>query len=92
MAALVADRLGWLVWAKTKDASKGRNAPKPIPRPSNQHNQAERVSDALSLDIDEVARRLALPRGPVTPEQRPERPDAGVLAFDAEEAARWSVP
>lgn len=26
----VCDRLGWLVWSKTKDASRGRNKPKSI--------------------------------------------------------------
>lgn len=33
LAADIADSLRWLMWAKTKDAQKGRNAPKPIPRP-----------------------------------------------------------
>ena len=33
MLATVADELAVLIWMKTKDAAKGRNYPKPIPRP-----------------------------------------------------------
>lgn len=33
LLALVADYLAWLQWAQTEDGSKGRNRPKPIPRP-----------------------------------------------------------
>ncbi|MDF1902755.1 DUF5361 domain-containing protein [Mycolicibacterium smegmatis] len=33
LTASVADSLHWLQWAKTKDGAKGRNRPKPIPRP-----------------------------------------------------------
>lgn len=33
LLAVNADALNWLVWSKTKDAEKGRNKPKPIPRP-----------------------------------------------------------
>lgn len=33
LLAEVADSLHWLQWAKTKSGSKGRNKPKPIPRP-----------------------------------------------------------
>jgi hypothetical protein len=33
LAADIADSLRWLVWAKTEDARKKRNIPRPIPRP-----------------------------------------------------------
>lgn len=33
LAADIADSLRWLVWAKTDDARKNRNRPKPVPRP-----------------------------------------------------------
>lgn len=39
LLANIADSLTWLQWAKTKDGSKGRNRPKPIPRPGVKQNQ-----------------------------------------------------
>lgn len=54
------DALRWLVWAKSKDASKKppRNMPKPIMRPGvkGYGEQSE------ARDVDEVKRLLALPR------------------------------
>lgn len=102
LLAGVLDRLSWLVWAKTRDGSRNRNQPKPVPRPSNNYGRRSkgRLAGALSLPVDEVRRRLALPRRPIgaprdaspapaVPEQ--ERADTGVLAFDPAEAARWSA-
>lgn len=43
----IADSLHWLVWAKTTDAQKGRNHPKPIPRPGVKG--PERIGDKTSL-------------------------------------------
>ena len=51
----------WLQWAKTTDAEKRRNRPTPIPRPSNNFN-SRKMKDALTLPIDELKRRLSLPR------------------------------
>lgn len=65
LLAAAVDRLTFLAWAKTKDASRsGAKRPKPIPRPSNNYNRAAlgRLKDALMLPADEVKRRLALPR------------------------------
>lgn len=65
LLALAVDRLTFLAWAKTKGASRsGAKRPKPIPRPSNNYNRAStgRLKGALSLTVDEVKRRLALPR------------------------------
>lgn len=61
------DVLRWLQWSKTKDASKKspRGAPKPIPRPGMKEQQAEaegRFKGVESLELDELKRRLALPR------------------------------
>ena len=103
LLAGVLDRLSWLVWAKTRDGSRNRNQPKPVPRPSNNYGRRSkgRLAGALSLPVDEVRRRLALPRRPIgappdtpppTPEQGPGRADTGVLSFSPEEAARWSAP
>lgn len=47
LAADIADSLRWLVWAKTKDAAKGRNQPKPIPRPGVK--QPERIGTRTSV-------------------------------------------
>lgn len=54
------DALRWLVWAKSKDASKKppRNMPKPIMRPGVKGYGEQ----AVSRDVDEVKRLLALPR------------------------------
>lgn len=55
------DALRWLVWAKTKDGAKNRNRPKPIPRPGVRKSRG-RMKDAVSLPIDELQRRLDMPR------------------------------
>lgn len=67
IAALQADALRMLLWAKSKDASKKppRNQPKPIPRPgiTEKQEQAEgRFKDVVGRPLEEMKRRLALPR------------------------------
>lgn len=66
LLAAAVDRLSFLAWAKTKDAAKksGGSPPRPIPRPSNNYNRRAqgKLAGALSLTVDEVKRRLALPR------------------------------
>lgn len=64
LLAVIADSLRWLVWAKTKDAKRNRNRPKPIPRPgdSEKKKSTGRMSGAVAYTVDEVKRRLALPR------------------------------
>lgn len=47
LLADVVDSLRWLVWAKTKDAQKGRNRPKPVPRPGVP--KPERIGDKASV-------------------------------------------
>lgn len=55
--------LRWLVWAKTSDGAKNRNRPKPIPRPGDTSGGSSgRLKDATVLPLDEVKRRLRLPR------------------------------
>lgn len=61
LIASAADSLRWLVWAKSEDAQKRRNMPKPIPRPGVSGGRG-RMKDAEKLPVSEVARRLALPR------------------------------
>lgn len=64
LLAIIADSLRWLVWAKTKDAKRNRNRPKPIPRPGDEEKKKStgRMSGVVSHTVDEVKRRLALPR------------------------------
>lgn len=47
LAADMVDSLRWLTWAKTKDAQKGRNPPKPVPRPGIK--QPERIGVKASV-------------------------------------------
>lgn len=52
LAADIADSLRWLTWAKTTDAQKNRNPPKPIPRPGIA--KPERIGEPLSIaDMNE---------------------------------------
>lgn len=64
LLAIIADSLRWLVWAKTKDAKHNRKKPKPIPRPGDDEKKQSKGTfrGAVSMTIDEVKRRLALPR------------------------------
>lgn len=49
-----------LLWSKTKDAAKGRNAPKPIPRP---HVGARKASeDVEEVSPEAIEAYLSLPR------------------------------
>lgn len=59
LAAMQADSLRWLQWAKTKDAQRGRAAPSPIPRPGTRR-PAPRAVDTAWIDA-----QLARPRVPV---------------------------
>lgn len=51
-----ASSLSWLVWAKTKDGSKGRNIPKPIRFPWEPKPASAFPADALPIDV--MAARL----------------------------------
>lgn len=64
MLAMIADSLRWLVWAKTEDAKRNRKRPSPIPRPGDDQKKKAKgtFKGAISMTIDEVKRRLALPR------------------------------
>ena len=48
LLADIADRLAWLLWAKTKDAETGKNPPKPYPRPGVKR---EGVVDAKVINL-----------------------------------------
>jgi len=55
LLAQVADAGAWLVWAKSADGAKGRNRPKPIPRPgwtddSTETDTRHFGSDPVPLD------------------------------------------
>lgn len=63
LLALCADSLAWLVWSKTKDGSKNRRRPRPIPRPGvTAEDKRGRFRDTVALPLDELKRRLAAPR------------------------------
>ena len=56
-----------LLWSKTKDAAKGRNAPKPIPRP---HVGARKESaDVEEVSPEAIEAYLSLPRTAVDMEE-----------------------
>lgn len=53
LLADVADTLHWLQWKDTKDASRNRNQPKPIPRPGIIDESKQRVGSG-SLPVDQM--------------------------------------
>ena len=55
------DALNHLVWFKTKDGSKGRNRPKPFPRPGVE--DGTRKVRGAAVPMDEVKARLERARG-----------------------------
>jgi len=61
LLAEIADAQRWLVWAKTKDAQKNRNMPKPIPRPGVVESEG-RLTDVQAMDVDALKAFLARPR------------------------------
>lgn len=60
LSAEAVDTLRLLLWAKTKDAEKGANRPRPLPRPGVAVPQGERVGEAM--DVDELDAFLARER------------------------------
>lgn len=50
LLAEAVDTLRLLLWAKTKDAEKGVNRPRPLPRPGVDVPQGERVGEAMNVD------------------------------------------
>lgn len=62
--ALATDYLATLVWFKTKDGAKGRNQPKPFPRPGvkGYHTPGSASAKNDGVDMDELDRRLAAAR------------------------------
>lgn len=60
LSAEAVDTLRLLLWAKTKDAEKGTNRPRPLPRPGVAVPQGERVGEAM--DVDELDAFLARER------------------------------
>lgn len=47
LLAAAADSLAWLVWAKTEDAARKRNRPKPIPRPGVVDDSKKRIGSSV---------------------------------------------
>lgn len=66
LAAHQADSLATLVWQNTKDGHKGRNQPKPYPRPGvdGYHTPGQAGSDWQVASVEEVARRLGITTTP----------------------------
>lgn len=60
LLAGVLDALNWLVWAKTKDGARNRNAPQPTPRPGIE--PTERRVKGEAIPIDQFKERMALLR------------------------------
>jgi len=59
LLAAVVDILRIMAWQNTKDGSKNRRRPKPVPRPGV---GPKKDPNAMSAPVDEVQRLLALPR------------------------------
>ena len=57
LLAGMGDSLAWLVWAKTEDAAKKRNKPKPIPRPGVRDESKKQIGGG-TLPADEMMRWL----------------------------------
>jgi hypothetical protein len=55
----MANSLRWLVWAKTKDAQKGRNKPQMIKTPEQSRKPKTKTTAAQP---DQVKKLLAMPR------------------------------
>lgn len=52
-------RLAWLMWAKTKDGDKGRNAPRPVPLTDAEKDAAKSESERYDAKtIDETLKFL----------------------------------
>lgn len=63
LLALAVDTLRLSVWMRSRDGQQNRNRPKPLPRPGVvPEKQRVAQKDLLVLPVDEVKRRLALPR------------------------------
>ena len=56
--ATVADGIHWLQWAKTKDAEKGRNRPKPIPRPGAQDDENVKKIRGTAEPVNDIVEWL----------------------------------
>jgi len=54
LLAIIADRLGWLIWAKTKDGQRGRNKPKSIYEEMTKKKEKE----TSSLTIEELEEKF----------------------------------
>lgn len=62
LAALQADYLALLTWMRTKDGTRGRNKPRPYPRPGADGYQApgQERDEYVALPIEQVAARLGI--------------------------------
>jgi len=57
LLADIADSNRIIAWQKTKDGQKGRNVPKPIPRPGVEDTKSKRVKGD-AIPINEFTQRL----------------------------------
>lgn len=62
MQALQVDYLALLVWMRSKDGQKGRNRPKPLPRPQAATTSEPAQSLTTGMDAADLAEVLARPR------------------------------
>lgn len=60
LVAAAVDTLRILAWQQTKDGHKNRKRPEPIPRPGVKG--FDKDPELVTASVDEVKRRLALPR------------------------------
>ena len=74
LLALIGDYLAWQVWAQSKDGEKGRNRPKPIPRPGVEPDEDVRTFGSDPVALDELDAFLGWAKERVEEQQVPTRP------------------
>ena len=74
LLALVGDYLAWIAWSKTADGEKGRNRPKPIPRPGVEPDEDVRTFGSDPVALDELDAFLGWAKERVEEQQVPTRP------------------
>lgn len=52
------DALHLIFWSKTKSASKGKDRPKPIPRPGIKPERDETFGEPTVVSVEEMSRRM----------------------------------
>lgn len=74
LLALVGDYMAWQVWMGSKDGEKGRNKPKPIPRPGVEPDTEKEKFGSDPVALDELDAFLGWAESRVQEKKRQDRP------------------